>query len=249
METKKEKLSIYLEKPITFYPQLAKALGGIEEAVFVQQLYYWSDKSNSQDGWIYKSKKEWEEETALTRYQLDRIRKKLKKEGIIETKLKKANGAPTLYYRLNIGLVRNSLMEKLETNQSISWKTANPITENTTENTTDINIINISSNEEILSSDSELEKKINRLMGKFKTVNPTYYLLFARKPQREALKRMLHHLGEENLSRLLEALPEIISQPYAPKTTTPRQLEENLGKLMTFIIQKQGKSQIPKFGS
>jgi len=136
-------IKINLQKPIAFFPQLAKALGGIEEAIYIQQLYYWSDKGKRGDGYIYKSKKEWEEETTLSRYQQDRIRKKLKEQGIIETKLIKANGSPTIHYKIIEGGVRTLLMDKQETYYSNGKKLTKPLTENTTENTT-----NYSSNEE-----------------------------------------------------------------------------------------------------
>ena len=131
-----KKLQLNLEKPVILYPQLAKALGGIEEAIYWQQLYYWSDKGK--DSWIYKTKEEIEKETALTRYQQDRVRKKLEKIGAITTLLKKANGSPTLHFKVDIPIVRNLLMEKQETYYSNSKKLTNPsYTENTTENTTE----------------------------------------------------------------------------------------------------------------
>ena len=130
-----DKPILHLEKPIAFYPQLAKALGGIEEAIFIQQLYYWSDKSKNKEGWIYKSKKEWEDETTLTKYQQDRIVKKLKNKKIIEVKLK---GVPaTLHYKLNIQMLQKAITRCWETRQLDIGKVDNSymVTENTTENT------------------------------------------------------------------------------------------------------------------
>ncbi len=129
-------IKLILEKPIAFYPQLSRALGGVEEAIYFQQLYYWADKGGREDGYIYKTKVEIEEETTLTRRQQDRIRVKFKKMGILEEKLIKAKGAPTLHYKLNIGIVQNVLMEWYERYYSNSTKGTNPLTENTTENTT-----------------------------------------------------------------------------------------------------------------
>jgi hypothetical protein len=161
-------IKINLQKPIAFFPQLAKALGGIEEAIYIQQLYYWSDKGKRGDGYIYKSKKEWEEETTLSRYQQDRIRKKLKEQGIIETKLIKANGSPTIHYKIIEGGVRTLLMDKQETYYSNGKKLTKPLTENTTENTT-----NYSSNEEkVFSYKEKLEglrtsKRIDKTEWKY----------------------------------------------------------------------------------
>ena len=125
-----------LEKPVAFFPQLARLFGDIETAIYFQQLYYWSDKGSRNDEFIYKTKEEIEEETTLTRSQQDRSRKKLELMKVLETKLLKANGTPTIHYKIDFRLVGNLLMEKQETYQSISRKLTNPITENTTENTT-----------------------------------------------------------------------------------------------------------------
>ncbi len=132
----KQKLYLNLEKPVSLHPQLVKLFGDINQALFWQQIYYWSDKGQDPDGWIYKNKKELEEETTLSRHQQDRARKKLEERGYLETKIKKANGSPTLHYKVDIGKVRNLLMEKRETYYSISEKLTIPYTENTTENTT-----------------------------------------------------------------------------------------------------------------
>lgn len=36
-----------------------------------------------------------------------------------------------------------------------------------------------------------------------------------------------------------QALPNIITQPYTPKITTPYQLEKKLGELIAFVNQKR----------
>jgi hypothetical protein len=40
------------ERPIAFYPSLARELGGIPEAIFYQQIYFWQDKGSREDGFI-----------------------------------------------------------------------------------------------------------------------------------------------------------------------------------------------------
>ncbi len=156
-------MKIQLEKPIAFFPQLSKILGGIEEAVYFQQLYYWKDRGCREDGYIYKTKKEIEEETTLTRYQQDRIRTKLKSMGILEEKLIKANGSPTIHYKLNIEAVQNLLMEKQETYYSNSKKLTIPLTENTTENTIHNNIHIVGkANEWVFASKLKEMKEANR---------------------------------------------------------------------------------------
>lgn len=82
---------------------------GIEEAVFLSQIIYWSDRSKRDDGYFYKSDKEWEIELGLSRYKLDRMREIFCKLGFIKIKKVKANGAPTRHYRVNIKKIQNDL--------------------------------------------------------------------------------------------------------------------------------------------
>ena len=124
-----------LQRPVAFHPALARLFGGIPEAIYWQQLHYWSDKGKRPDGYIYKTKEEIEEETTLTREQQDRVRKKLEELGFLETKLMKANNAPTLHYKVNARLVEKTLLESCESHYSDSCESHYSITESTTENT------------------------------------------------------------------------------------------------------------------
>jgi len=105
--------------------------GDINSAIILSQLVYWSDKGGRQDGWIYKSFREWTDETSLSQYQVTRCADKLKKLLLIETAVRLANAAPTTHYRVNIetltntiikflnnGLSRNLTMDYEETSQS-----------------------------------------------------------------------------------------------------------------------------------
>lgn len=87
------------QTPIAFYPQLVYLLGDIETALFYQQIWYWSDKGGRTDGFVYKTQKELEVETTLSRKQQDRVKKKLVEMGWLETKKKKANGSPVIHYK------------------------------------------------------------------------------------------------------------------------------------------------------
>lgn len=109
-----------LERPIAFYPVLARLFGDVNQAILWQQIYYWSKRCNDKDGWVYKSKEELEEETTLTRKQQDTARTKLTKNGYLKTALKKRpDGAPTIHYQCQDQLVQRRLMDKPQTSQSI----------------------------------------------------------------------------------------------------------------------------------
>ena len=85
--------------------------GDVNAALVLSQLIYWCDKGSRSDGFIYKSYREWAIETGLSKHQINRATQILKSKGIVETQLKKAEGAPTLHYRIDIDRFTTSLSE------------------------------------------------------------------------------------------------------------------------------------------
>jgi len=77
--------------------------------------------------------------------------------------------------------------------------------------------------------------QINLLIDLFKEVNPTYERLFGNKTQRGALERLVKKFGVEEIKKIIEILPLLNKQQYAPTITTPYQLEEKLGQIKAFI--------------
>jgi hypothetical protein len=114
--------------------------GTVDCALFLSQVLYWSDKGK--DAWFYKKYEEWEAEISLSEYQVRKAVQTLKTKGILETKLKKANGAPTVHYRLNerafsesfVQFLKNELRKKsgnldsAETEESINRDYQSPYT-------------------------------------------------------------------------------------------------------------------------
>lgn len=80
---------------------------------------------------------------------------------------------------------------------------------------------------------------VNSFIPLFEEINPSWKLLFSNKTQRAALERLAKEHGESKLKTMLERLPAIVSRPYAPRVTTPLQLEQKLGELMLFAKQAQ----------
>lgn len=111
-------------------------------AVMLNQLIYWSDKSSRNDGYFYKTYKEWQEEVFLSQYQVKKAVDKLKKLELVETKLKKSYGSPTLHYKVNMQNLSNWIMKKLNNGKSNNFindyqKTDDSLTKNTSENTSE----------------------------------------------------------------------------------------------------------------
>lgn len=121
---------------VAYNPALARLIG-LNEAILFYQLYFWSDKTARKDGWFYKSKEELEDETALTRFQQDQAKCRLKAMGYIDYKVMRANGSPTLHYRVDYGKVRNLLFQTLETSDLETLESGVSITESTQESTTE----------------------------------------------------------------------------------------------------------------
>jgi DnaD/phage-associated family protein len=119
--------------------------GDIETALFLSQVIYWTDRTTRKDGFFYKTDEEWREEIRLSRYAIRKARKKLEEMGILETKVKKANGNPTVHYRLDkhrfvesfISFLRNQKNENANSNEQ-NCEREFSLTKTTTKNTTEI---------------------------------------------------------------------------------------------------------------
>lgn len=69
------------ESPIQLIPSLAKAIG-LNEAIFIQQLHYWSLKSN--DGWVYNTYEQWQEQFPFwSTRTIQRIVRNLEESGLL----------------------------------------------------------------------------------------------------------------------------------------------------------------------
>jgi len=86
--------------------------GDVKAALLLSQIVYWSDKSKRTDGWFWKSFKEWNDELGLTQKVVVRAVSVLKDLGLIETKVKRAMGAPTTHYKVNLQLLTNLIIAK-----------------------------------------------------------------------------------------------------------------------------------------
>lgn len=153
-----------LDRPIAFNRAYVRIGCGINGALMLSQLVYWSKRSNDPDLWIYKTHAQWTEETGLTRREQEFARKTLKELGFI-TEIKK--GVPCkIYFKVEHENLYKSLLEtteslapsqlhesaildarfrhssctnppnKLHVSAQLDARIRQSITENTTENTT-----------------------------------------------------------------------------------------------------------------
>lgn len=80
---------------------------------------------------------------------------------------------------------------------------------------------------------------LNHLISLFKPINPSFERIYPNKNQRAALQRLVDKYGEENVEKMILALPEIVSKKFAPRITTPYQLEQKLGDIKLFLEQEK----------
>lgn len=127
-----------LTMPVMFVELLE---GDHKAALFLSQLCYWSGRS--EDGWVYKTYTEWEDETKIRERSLRTIKDDLERRGLIETSIRKARGAPTLHYRVRYDEIVNLIRQKAQVRSGKNVR-LNPaksadstITETTAETTTE----------------------------------------------------------------------------------------------------------------
>lgn len=240
-----KKILIPLERPIAFHPIIAKAFGGINTALLVQQIHYWSDKGNRNDGFIYKPRNEIQEETFLSHKQQIRVEKKLIELGVLEMKLMKAiNGAPTNHYRLNYDALNSFLMTKGDYDQredsiesaqredSNLPKGKKAVTESTTEST-----------REYTSEETSQANEVVSLIDSFSEVNKTAYRSWYRnKTQRAACKDLIDVHGLTQVLKVVAILNQSNQIPYMPSITTPLQLRDSWSRLEAGLKKKKAES-------
>ena len=100
------------DKPIAFNPIYVKIGCGINGALMLSQLVYWTSRTKNKDGWIYKTHEDWEQETGLTRREQDTARKTLKSLGFL---VEKKAGVPCkLHFRVERENLYKSLIKYSE---------------------------------------------------------------------------------------------------------------------------------------
>lgn len=104
------------QKPIAFNKHYVDLGCGINGALMLSQLVYWADKAKDPNGWIYKTGKEWTEETGLNRREQDTARKNLRELGLIE---EHKHGVPCkIHYKVNQDELYRKLLESAQKRQT-----------------------------------------------------------------------------------------------------------------------------------
>ncbi len=108
---------------VAFQVILGKIFHSSSAGLFLSQAIYWSDKGQGKeepgDGWFYKSRDEWWDETSLSYDEQLTARMKLKSAGVLEEHNKKL--IHRLYYRVNFDAL-DSLIDRYHDNPPKSGK-------------------------------------------------------------------------------------------------------------------------------
>ena len=136
--------ALLTDRPVAYHPMLAHVFGGVQPALLLSQLLYWSPRADDPTGWVYKTQTEWETELGLSRREQEHARRLLKSHGVLEEK--RAGMPARLYYRVDWTVLTATLARMSESanqecpippNKCGGKRQSLTITENTTETTTE----------------------------------------------------------------------------------------------------------------
>ena len=88
-----------LDRPIAFHRCFVDPTGSITAALMLSQALYWQQRTKDPDGWWYKTREEWREETGMSRWEQEEARKRLRRVGVMR---EERRGIPArLWYRVD----------------------------------------------------------------------------------------------------------------------------------------------------
>ncbi len=215
---KNENSYLIPDRPIAFNREFVAIGCGIKGALMLSQAVYWA-KRTSEDGWFYKTQKEWQEETGMTPDEQKSANRRLKKLGFIVIKKR---GLPAKnYYKVNIGKILEEMKKVYENNEkkpltserkphspvrgkATHWWGDNPptserkshphsITESTTESTTEREPTQISKNK-IEKKTREFVEEVKKTIGNVNDIRLTSWTVYE-------LQKFVSYWTEPNKSR------------------------------------------------
>ncbi len=136
----KEIFDLFSAKTIAYNPELAKVLGSVHAALMMGQLLYWRGKGRWGDS-IYKTVREMQEETGLSRSNQETAIKICQKAGVLEVRRRGYKGKRLFSIKkdrleIKIASMRQSGYLSLRKPAYKKAETPPSITESTTESTT-----------------------------------------------------------------------------------------------------------------
>lgn len=100
--------TLLTDRPIAYHATVAKAVGSATAGVLLSQFLYWTPRTDDPDGWFYKTQAEITDETALTRWEQETARARLKSLGVLEEKRRGVPGK--IYFRVSFPQLQTVLL-------------------------------------------------------------------------------------------------------------------------------------------
>ena len=110
----KSSIEELLKRPIAYQPIVAKAFDSVTLAILWCQFYYWSERTNDPDGWVYKTRDDVFDETGLGRKQQETARKIGAKLGVMESIRMGEKGV--MHYRVDIEKAKEVIEKYIKEN-------------------------------------------------------------------------------------------------------------------------------------
>jgi hypothetical protein len=89
---------------VAYYPRVAGVCGNIKSAILLSQALSWTSgylrQNPGREGWFWKTREEWFQETGLSRWEQESARKRLRELGLLEEK--RMGAPPKLFFRINL---------------------------------------------------------------------------------------------------------------------------------------------------
>lgn len=99
-----------LARPVAFHPAFVQLTGSVDAAIMLSQAFYWLPRVRPEaGGWFYKTRVEWQEETALSRSAQETARKHLRECSFWQEE-RRGNPAQ-MFYRLDRQLLNRALLQ------------------------------------------------------------------------------------------------------------------------------------------
>lgn len=89
---------------VVYYPRVAEICGNIKSAILLSQALSWTSgylrQNPGREGWFWKTREEWFQETGLSRWEQENARERLRELGLLEEK--RMGAPPKLFFRVNL---------------------------------------------------------------------------------------------------------------------------------------------------
>ena len=196
------------EPPLQILPQLACTIG-LNEAIIVQQLHYWSLKAK--DGWVYNTYEQWHEQfpfwSVIT---IKRTFLKLEQDGIVVSRQSKSTNRKK-FYRINY--------EKLD--NAFSMYNTEPEYQNDTQPTGQIDTIATCQNDTLLITET------TTIDSDLQSVEPETEPALEPKPKRKGKARTAKYTIDQ-IRPMANAIASVTALKYADNIPVLHKISSNL---------------------